>query len=150
MKVILNSDVQGLGEEGDVREVKPGYGRNYLIPHALAVPYNKQNVTLFERRHDAIEKRKGEKRKQALGLKEKLETEELTFSAPASEGGRLFGSVNAAMVAEELVKRGYEIDRKRVELPEATLRMIGDYTAKVKIYGNETAVVKVVVEKEAT
>lgn len=147
MKVILIRDVQGLGEEGDVYDVKPGYARNYLIPQQHAAPHTKHNVTLLEHRRGAIESRKEEKRKEALGVKDKMEEEVLTFAAPASEGGKLFGSVSAATVAEELVKRGYDVERKRVELPDSTIRMVGTYTAQVKIYGNEEARVKVVVEK---
>ena len=69
MKVILNQDVHNLGEEGDVKDVAPGYARNYLIPQNLAVPHTKGNLALFEHRRAAIEKRKEEKRKEALSAK---------------------------------------------------------------------------------
>jgi large subunit ribosomal protein L9 len=146
MKVILNQDVPGLGEEGDVKDVASGYGRNYLIPKHLAVPYTKHNVTQLESRRAAIESRKEEKRREAMGVKERLESEELVFSVPAGESGKLFGSVNNAMVVQELQNRGYEIEKKRVEVPEHNIRMVGNYTVKIKLYGNEEAQVNVSVE----
>jgi large subunit ribosomal protein L9 len=146
MKVILNQDVPGLGEEGDIKEVASGYARNYLLPQNFALPYTKQNLTQLETRRTAIESRKEEKRREAMSVKERLESEELTFSMPAGDSGKLFGSVNNAMVVQELEKRGYSIEKKRVEVPEHNIRMIGNYTVKVKLYGNEEARLNVVVE----
>ena len=146
MKVILNHDVGGLGEEGDIRDVANGYARNYLIPKKFALAYTKHNLTQLESRRTAIDQRKEEKRKEAMGIKERLESEELTFAMPAGESGKLFGSVNNAMVVQELENRGYTIERKRVEVPENNIRMLGNYTVKVKLYGNEEAQINVLVE----
>ncbi len=146
MKVILNSDVGGLGEEGDIRDVANGYARNYLIPKKFALAYTKHNLTQFESRRTAIDQRKEEKRKEAMGIKERLESEELTFTMPAGDSGKLFGSVNNAMVVQELENRGYTIERKRVEVPENNIRMLGNYTVKVKLYGNEEAQINILVE----
>ena len=146
MKVILNQDVTGLGEEGDIREVANGYARNYLLPKNLALPYTKKNLTQLEARRTAIESRKEEKRREAMSVKERLESEELVFTMPAGDSGKLFGSVNNAMVVQELEKRGYSIEKKRVEVPEHNIRMIGSYAVKVKLYGNEEAELNVVVE----
>ena len=146
MKVILNHDVGGLGEEGDIRDVANGYARNYLIPKKFALAYTKHNLTQFESRRTAIDQRKEEKRKEAMGIKERLESEELTFTMPAGDSGKLFGSVNNAMVVQELENRGYTIERKRVEVPENNIRMLGNYTVKVKLYGNEEAQINILVE----
>ena len=146
MKIILNQDVVGLGEEGDIKEVASGYARNFLLPKKLAVAHTKQNLATLEHRRVAIEKRKDEKRKVALGLKERLETEEIKFAMPAGENGKLFGSVSNAMVAAELEKRGYQIEKKRVEIPDHTIRAIGAYKVKVKLYDKEEATVKLTVE----
>ena len=146
MKVILNHDIAGLGEEGDVRDVTTGYARNYLIPKKFALPYTKHNLTQLESRRAAIEQRKEEKRREAMSIKERLESEELTFAMPAGESGKLFGSVNNAMVVQELEKRGYTIEKKRIEVPEHNIRMVGNYTVKVKLYGTEEAHIKVLVE----
>jgi large subunit ribosomal protein L9 len=149
MKIILSQDLSGLGEEGDIREVAAGYARNFLIPKKLAVAYSKQNLLLLEHRRTSIEKRKDEKRREAMGLRERLESEELQFVMPAGENGKLFGSVNNAMVVQELEKRGYTLEKKRVEVPEHHIRMTGLYTVKVKLYGNEEAQLKVTVEAAA-
>ena len=111
MKIILNQDVVGLGEEGDIREVAEGYARNYLLPRKLAVAHNRQSLAQFTSRKSAIEGRKDEKRKEAMGLKERLEAEELQFTMPAGESGKLFGSVNNALIGAELEKRGYSIEK---------------------------------------
>jgi large subunit ribosomal protein L9 len=146
MKIILNQDVVGLGEEGDIREVAEGYARNYLIPRKLAVPHNRQTLAQFTSRKSAIDGRKEEKRKEAMGLKERLEAEELKFVMPAGESGKLFGSVNNALIGAELEKRGYTLERKRIDVPEHHIRQTGTFTVKVKLYGNEEAALKVVVE----
>ena len=148
MKIILYQDVEGLGEEGDIKEVADGYARNYLLPKKLAVLYNKANLKILEQRRDAIEKRKEEKRREAMSLKERLESEEIVFKMPASESGKLFGSVNNAIIAQELQNRGYSIDRKKIEVPEHNLRMVGTYTIRIKLYDNEEANIKVSIERE--
>jgi large subunit ribosomal protein L9 len=146
MKIILNQDVVGLGEEGDVREVADGYARNYLIPRKLAVQHTKANLAQLDGRKTAIEGRKEEKRKEAMSLKERLEAEELLFSMPAGESGKLFGSVNNSLIAVELEKKGYALEKRRIEVPEHHLRQVGSYIVKIKLYGNEEASLKVVVE----
>jgi large subunit ribosomal protein L9 len=149
MKVILNQDVIGLGEEGDIREVATGYARNFLLPKALAVPHTKANLASLERRRGAIEQRRTAKRTEALGLKERLEAEELKFAMPAGENGKLFGSVNNATLAAELEKRGYQIEKKRIEVPDHAIRMTGTFKAKVRLYDKEEAVLKLIVEAAA-
>jgi large subunit ribosomal protein L9 len=147
MKVILNQDVINLGEEGDIREVAAGYARNYLFPKKLAYPYNSNTLVFLDSRREAIESRKEEKRKAALGLKEQLEELKLQFSMSAGENGKLFGSVTSALIAEELEKAGHSIERRRIEVPENHIRQIGEYSVRVKLYGQEEARVQVEVER---
>ena len=149
MKVILNQDVIGLGEEGDIREVASGYARNFLLPKALVMPHTKANLATLERRRGAIVRRQDEKRTEALGLKERLEAEEITFAMPAGENGKLFGSVNNATVAAELEKRGYQIEKKRIEVPDHAIRATGTYKARIRLYDKEEAVLKLVVQGAA-
>ncbi|MEW5816028.1 MAG: 50S ribosomal protein L9 [Spirochaetota bacterium] len=146
MKIILNQDIPNLGEEGDIREVANGYARNFLIPAKLAVLYNQQSLKVFEQRRDVIEKRKEEKRKQALGLKERIEVEEIVMEVPAGDTGKLFGSVTSATIAEELEKKGINIERKRIEVPEHSIKMIGTYNLKIKLYDKHTANLKVTIK----
>lgn len=145
MKIILNQDIANLGEEGDVKVVADGYARNFLFPQKMAVPYNKQNLNMFEQKKLSIEKRKEEKRKDAMGLKEKLASEEILMEMPAGEKGKLFGAVTASTIVEELTKVGVSVEKKRIEIPENSIKQVGTYTVKVKLYGGEVADLKVTV-----
>jgi large subunit ribosomal protein L9 len=149
MKVILNQDVIGLGEEGDIKDVASGYARNFLLPKKLAVPHTKEFLAALEHKRSAIEKRKEEKRLEAASLKERLEAEEIRFSVPAGENGKLFGSVNNTNVAVELEKRGYTIEKKRIEIPEHTIRNVGTFKIRIRLYDKEEATVKLIVEGAA-
>jgi len=146
MKVILNQDVIGLGEEGDIKDVADGYARNFLLPKKLAVPHTKEFLAALEHKRVSIEKRKAEKRLEAAGLKERLEAEELRFSVPAGENGKLFGSVSNANIAVELEKKGFQIEKKRIEIPEHTIRTIGTFKIRIRLYDKEEATIKLTVE----
>lgn len=145
MKIILTTDVLNLGEEGDIKVVADGYARNFLIPQKMAVLCNKVNLTVLEQRKRTIEKLKEEKRKAALSLKEKIESEELLVKMPTGEKGKLFGSVNNATVVEELTKKGISVERKKVEVPGHNIKIVGTYTVEIKLYGNESAKLKLTV-----
>ncbi|MDC7232347.1 MAG: 50S ribosomal protein L9 [Spirochaetales bacterium] len=146
MKIILNQDISNLGEEGDVKVVADGYARNFLIPKNMAVPYNKANLNMFEQKKVAIEKRKEEKRKDAMGVKERLSKESLTIAMPAGEKGKLFGAVTPATIVEELGKLGVFVEKKKIEIAGNSIKVTGTSTVKVKLYGGETADLKVTVE----
>jgi len=131
MKVILNQDVVNLGEEGDVKSVADGYGRNFLIPKGMAVPYTKKYINIFTQKKDLIAKKKEEKKQQALGIKERIESiEGLAIPMPAGESGKLFGSVNNSVVADALAKEGVTVEKKKIEIPENNIKMIGNYNLK--------------------
>jgi large subunit ribosomal protein L9 len=103
----------------------------------------------MEHRRVGIDKRKAEKRLEAAGLKERLEAEEVRFSVPAGENGKLFGSVNNTNVAVELEKKGFSIEKKRIEIPEHTIRTVGTYKIRIRLYDKEEATVKLIVEGAA-
>jgi large subunit ribosomal protein L9 len=147
MKVILDRYIPNVGEEGDIKEVKNGYARNYLLPNKFALPFNKKNMQVLELRKVTIEKKKEEKRQDAASLKDRLEAEEIVFKMPAGTGGKLFGSVSNALIAEALEKKGFAIERKRIEVPEHTIKQLGDYKIKIKLYERKEAILKVKVEK---
>jgi large subunit ribosomal protein L9 len=146
MKVILNKDLAPLGEEGDVKEVAKGYARNYLFPRGIAMPYTDRTVAILESRRGEIEARKEDKRKDALGLKEKLEALELLIVMPAGANGRLYGAVTGQTVADELTKQGFQIERKRIELPGNSFKSVGKYKVTLKLYESAAAELSVVVE----
>jgi large subunit ribosomal protein L9 len=146
MKVILNQDVTDLGEEGDIKDVADGYARNFLLPRKLAVPHTKAFLAALGHRRAAIDKRKEEKRLEAASLKERLEAQEIRFAVPAGENGKLFGSVNNSNVAVELEKKGFTIEKKRIEIPEHTIRSVGTFKVRIRLYDKEEATVKLIVE----
>ena len=145
MKVILNKDLSPLGEEGDVREVARGYARNFLFPRNIAVLYNPHTVKLFESRQGEIDARKLEKRKDAAGIKEKLESLNIEITMPAGANGRLYGAVTSQTVAEELAKQGHQIERKRIELAGTSFKNVGKYKAQIRLYENTSAEITVTV-----
>ncbi|MDR2747405.1 MAG: 50S ribosomal protein L9 [Treponema sp.] len=149
MKVILNKDLNPLGEEGDVKDVAKGYARNYLFPRGIALAYTEKTIKLFESRREEIEARKTEKRKDALGFKERLEGLDLTLTMPAGANGRLYGAVTSQTVADELVKQGFPVERKRVELPGNTFKSVGKYKVAVKLYESAAAEVNVTIVGQA-
>ena len=149
MKIILNQDVPNLGEEGDVCVVKDGYARNYLLPTGAAVLYNNENLSIFKSRAAAIEKRKIAKREASASLKERLDDLTLKLVVSAGDSGKLFGSVTALMVQEELAKQGFEIERKKIEVASHTIKQVGQYTARVHLYENESSTIKLNVVSEA-
>jgi large subunit ribosomal protein L9 len=145
MKVILNKDLSPLGEEGDVKDVAKGYARNYLFPRGIALPYTPQTVKLFESRKTEIEAKKAQKRGDALGIKEKLDSLELTISMPAGANGRLYGAVTSHTIADELLKLGFQIERKRIDIAGTGIKNVGKYKAVVKLYENSSAEVQIAI-----
>ncbi len=148
MKVILNEDVKHLGEEGDIKDVANGYARNYLFPRSLAVPCNEMTLAVFETRKAEIEAKKQAKRADAASLKEKLEAAVVSITMPAGANGKLYGAVTAQTVTEALRALGFEVERKRVELPTLTIKSVGKYSALVRLYENSQAQVQVVVSAQ--
>ncbi|GHU25249.1 50S ribosomal protein L9 [Spirochaetia bacterium] len=149
VKVILNKDHAPLGEEGDVREVARGYARNFLFPRKIAYPYQAGIVSLFEARRGEIEQRKAEKRRNALGLKEQLETLNLVITVPAGANGKLYGAVTTQTIMDELAKQGFPVERKRIEMAGNNIKNVGKYQVTVKLYENSSATVNVGVQAQA-
>ena len=135
MKVVLRQDVPKLGEAGTIQEVKPGFGRNYLIPQGMAVLATAGEVKTAEH-NAAVRARKIAKQEAQLqSLADKIEGQRLEFTVRAGEGGRLYGSITAGDVAEELAKLvGEEVDRRRVVL-EDPIRQLGEHAVTVHLVG---------------
>lgn len=133
MEVILKQDVKNLGEKDDIVVVKPGYGRNYLIPQgfaAMATPSAKK--VLAENIRQAQFKQ--EKIKQdATVLAEKLESVKLTVGAKAGESGKIFGKVNSIQIADALKAQGFEVDRRRITF-ETEPKELGEYIANLNLH----------------
>ncbi|GAB1455003.1 MAG: 50S ribosomal protein L9 [Spirochaetia bacterium] len=146
MKVILNNDVPELGELGDVKDVAAGYARNYLLPRGLVYAYSPASVAMFEKRKAEIEARKAEKRASSSDLRTRLEADEIIFDMPAGQNGKLFGAVSNASIADELLKKGIQIDRKKIEVPGRVIKSVGNYKIMVRLYEKEEATVRISVK----
>jgi large subunit ribosomal protein L9 len=147
-KVILNKDLATLGEEGDVKHVARGYARNFLFPRGIAVPFSERTQKMFEARKDEIEARKMEKRKDAAGLKERIEALDMTIVMSAGGNGRLYGAVTTQTIADELAKNGFAIERKKIDIPGNFINSAGNHKLTIKLYDNTSAELTVTIEAQ--
>jgi large subunit ribosomal protein L9 len=147
MKVILKQDVEKLGRRGDVVNVAPGFGRNYLIPRKMAIAVTATNVKMIEIERAALKKKLEVERKSYQSLVQKLNEVSLTFTRRAGEKDVIFGSVSAGDVKEALDGLGYEIDKKKILLDEP-IKRLGNFTVPIKISTDDRAEVKIVVARE--
>lgn len=137
MKLILKETINTLGQEGDVVTVKPGYGRNYLLPQGKAVMAESENLAILARNKAAIEARIEKQRKEAELLSKKLSGVTLEIQQLAGEDERLFGSVTAADICEKLASLNIAVDKKLILLPEP-IKMLGETSVPVKVGFNLT------------
>lgn len=148
MEVLLIKPVPGLGEAGAICKVKPGYARNYLIPRGLALPATEGLRKQATQIKEAAERRRQREMAAARSLADRIRATTLTFKARVGEGGRLYGSVTAAMIAERLGQAlGQEIDRRRLRL-EHSLRELGEHEVTIHLATGVDATFKVVIEAE--
>lgn len=149
MEVILLGKIRHLGVLGDIVKVKPGYGRNYLVPKGLAVYATKSNVTRFEERRAELEKAAAVAFDAALEKQKALATlPTLSLKAKAGEEGKLFGSIGTRDIADAVTHAGVEISKSQVRLPQGTLRYVGEYDIEVELHSDVIALVKVSVQPE--
>ncbi len=146
MEVILNEDIAGLGEEGDIKSVKDGYARNFLIPKKLAVINNLKNKKEFEAKRKEIEVRKAKKREEARGIEERIKSIQLVLFKKAGENGKLFGSVTNTEIADKLKELGLEIDKRRIEILRP-IKVIGEHLVRIKLHENIQPEMNVQVQK---
>lgn len=144
IQVILKEDVTNLGKSGDLVNVRPGYGRNFLIPQGLAVIATAGNVKQIEHQKKLIAARNAQMLKDAQSVSDKLGALEVQIARQAGEEQKLFGSVVSRDIAEALAEKGVTIDHKKIVLPEP-IKTIGYHTVEVKLGQGITGKVKVVV-----
>jgi len=148
MEVILKEDVLNLGSRGDVVKVADGYGRNYLLRRKLAMQATEANKVVIDQMKNAAARRSATEKAQAELLVAKLEPVVLSFTRKSGDGGHLFGSVTSADIAADLATQGFEIDRRKINLPEP-LKSLGEFTVAIRLHREVTAQVKVKVLAEA-
>lgn len=148
MEVILKEDVVKLGSRGDVVKVAEGYGRNYLLPRKLAIQATSGNKAVVEQMKAASVRRSAKEKTQAEELAKQFDGLSVSFQRRSGEHDQLFGSVTSSDIADSLEKKGFTLDRRKIQLHEA-LRTLGEFTVPIKLHKDVTTHLKVVIEKEA-
>ncbi|PEN14845.1 50S ribosomal protein L9 [Longibacter salinarum] len=133
MKVILLQDVDHLGEKGEIHEVANGYGRNYLIPQGIARLATDGAIKQAREEQRQAARKQAAKADEAQDLADELEDMQVVFTAKVGEDNRIFGTVTTQQIAVELANRGYEIDRRSIDLDE-DIREVGTYTAHIQLH----------------
>jgi large subunit ribosomal protein L9 len=142
MEVILREHVEHLGARGDVVKVTPGYARNYLLPRKLALAVTENNRRQIEREKKLAEARDMEERAAADAVAARLGATQIEIARRVGENDTLYGSVTSADVAQALKDKGFDIDKRKIQLPEP-LKALGESTVPVKIHREVVAQVKV-------
>jgi large subunit ribosomal protein L9 len=148
MEIILLQKVANLGNIGDRVKVKPGYGRNFLLPQGKATLATADNIAKFEARRAELEKAAGEELASAQARAGKLEGFKLTLTAKAGGEGKLFGSIGTSDIAEACQKAGHKIERSEVRLPHGPIRQAGEHVVHLQLHTDVTVDVPVVVVAE--
>jgi large subunit ribosomal protein L9 len=147
MEVILKEDVNKLGHRGDVVKVADGYGRNFLLPQKLAMEATAANKVVIEQMKQAAVRQSAREKSEAELLVKQLNQVELVFERKVGENDHLFGSVTSAEIAQQLEHKGFNIDRRKLQLEEP-LRQLGEFHVPVKLHREVTAHIKVTVKAE--
>lgn len=147
MEVILRQAIENLGHPGDVVTVKSGYARNYLLPRGFAYEATPGNLKRISQEKARLEAAEAERRGVAEGLAKKLEEVQLTFSARVGEEGKLFGSVTAADIQQQLESQGFSIEKRQIDLHDP-IKTLGVFRVPVKLHADVKPEVRVWVIKQ--
>ena len=147
MEVILREHIDNLGKRGEVVKVANGYARNYLLPRKLALAVTEANKRQIEREREAAEARELEEKAQAEAFSQRLSQIEIQIPRRVGENNILYGSVTSADVAQALAAKGFEIDKRKIQLAEP-LKALGEVTVPIKVHREVTSQVKVTVVAE--
>lgn len=146
MKLILRADVENLGRLGDLVEVRPGYGRNYLVPQGLAMQATKSNLKQFELERKKLQQQMDAIKAEAQTVADKVNDLVIKLEVRVGEGDKMYGSVTAANIADAMLEQGVEIDRRKLVL-EDPIRSLGEYEVRVKLHQDVDSSVKVIVAR---
>ena len=148
MEVILREHVDNLGRRGDVVKVTPGYARNYLLPRKLALAVTENNKRQIEREKKLAEARDMEEKSAAEAVAARIAALDIEIARRVGENNTLYGSVTSQDIAQALKDKGFEIDRRKILLPDP-IKTLGENTVPVKLHRDVTAQLKVTVGKDA-
>ena len=146
-RILLREDIDNLGGRGEIVKVRAGYARNFLLPQGIATLASKGNVKQIQLERSALLKKAATEKSTAEAQAEQMKDIALTFERKAGEGGTLFGSVTTMDIADALKAKGYEIDRRKINLKD-TIKETGDFTANVKLHREVTLEIPVTVTAE--
>ncbi len=147
MKVILQKDIPNLGDAGDVKEVADGYARNFLLPKKLVIRYNESSEKAMRHQKRLINFKKEKRISQSEKLAEALADMEIKVAVQVGEEDKLFGSVTSMDIARHLAEKGYQVDKRKIQLDDP-IKKRGEYEVPVKLDEGVTATIKVIVDKE--
>jgi large subunit ribosomal protein L9 len=148
MEVILLEKIENLGVMGDKVNVKPGYGRNYLIPKGKAAPATEANIAAFEVRRTELEKAAAETLAAAEVRRVRLADMKITITAKAGDEGKLFGSIGTADIADAINVAGVTVERAEVRLPEGAFRQVGEYDVELHLHADVNTTIKLTIAAE--
>lgn len=148
MEIILLEKVANLGNVGDKVNVKPGFGRNFLLPQGKACAANEANLKDFEVRRADLEKAAANKKESAEIRSRELEEVTITITSKAGDEGKLFGSIGARDIAEAITAAGVAVEKAEVKLPQGTLRDLGEYVIDLQLHVDVTTTIKLMIEAE--
>lgn len=148
MEIILLEKIENLGAMGDKVNVRPGYGRNYLVPQGKAKAATAENIAEFEARRADLEKAAAETLAAAEARREQIDGKTVEIVAKAGEEGKLFGSIGTADIADAVKTTGVEIERNEIRLPEGAYRQIGEYDVVLHLHSDVDATIKLIVSAE--
>ena len=148
MEIILLEKIENLGAMGDRVNVKPGYGRNFLIPKGKATPATEANIAEFEARRAEFEKAAAEVLAAAEKRRDQLEDLAVTITSKAGDEGKLFGSVGTSDIAAAITESGVAVERNEVRLPTGAFRQLGEYDVQLHLHSDVDATVKLVIAPE--
>lgn len=148
MEIILLEKVPNLGSLGDKVTVRPGYGRNFLIPHGKAVAATPEKIKQFEERRAELEKKAAEVLASAEARAASIAAISVTIAHKAGDEGRLYGSIGTRDIADAATAQGIAVEKGEVRLPNGAIRQVGDYEIGIQLHGDVTAVLKLAVVAE--
>jgi large subunit ribosomal protein L9 len=147
MEIILKQDVQGLGYKNDVVKVKPGYGRNFLIPNGVALIANASNKRMVEENVRQMAHKAAKIKDEAVALAAKIGDMTVELKTKAGETGKIFGAITVLQVSDALKAKGFDVDRKKIFFKEQP-KQLGDYVASLDLHKEVKHEIKVKVEAE--
>ncbi len=147
MKVILQKDIPNLGDAGDIKEVAEGFARNYLLPKKMVIVANESSKKAIDHQMKLIKIKKDKRKKTSEQLAASMSEIEITIAAQVGEEGKLFGSITSMDIAKELKIKGFDIDKRKIQL-DSPIKSEGEFKVSIKLEEGLSATVKVIVVKE--